>query len=303
MATPLQRYAHPVLFVDEIIVEFLGHLHRPKYNTDIDAAGLTCKAWRDSSLAVKWQQVDLKRLLSVLAPLIKSDLEGPPATWSFAHVPTDRDHHRFHDLASRVHFLNDGGHLPLGESVFTTISNGFPGSTVLLPNLRSANFVADSRFDPTFVENLSRILAFYPSSLRHLALSVAPGSSESREKLLLNLASRFSRLSTIRLYRAALTQADARAMAKLIEHNPDLRRATIQQYITSAPVDALLNAPHLETLMIRTDRLNDSLDYRRCLRGGPFPQLKSLTIQLILDARVFDLLTNIGAHHSLQTLR
>ncbi|KAG9031175.1 hypothetical protein FRB95_003079 [Tulasnella sp. JGI-2019a] len=305
MASMLQRHAHPILFVDEIIIEFLQHVHQPQSgidNTDINAAGLTCKAWRDPSLAVKWNEVYLIRLLSFLAPLRKSDVEGRPAVWVFARVPTESDHHRFHDIARRVHFLKDGGHLQLGKSVFATISSSIPESTVLLSNLRSAHFIA-RRFGPIFVTTVARLLPFYPLSLRQLALSIDPSSAESRETLLRNLASRFSKLSTVSFYRGALTHADVGAMAELLEHNSDLRHVMIQQSVTSTQVDALLKLPRLELLEIGAGRLNEPLDYRRCPREGPFPQLRSLTIQLTLDARVFNLLTNIGAHHSLQTLK
>ncbi|KAG8987270.1 hypothetical protein FRB93_004871 [Tulasnella sp. JGI-2019a] len=306
MASTLQRYAHPALFVDELIFEFLQHLHRSKSSidkADINAAGLTCKAWRDPALAVRWQEADLKSLLSVLAPLRASDPEDQPSVWSFAHVPKDRDHHRFHDIASRVHFLSFGGYSRFEESVFATISNGLPAeSTVLLPNLRSARFAGDGRFVRRFTEKVTRLLPFCPPSLRQLTLSLLPGLPRSRETLLRSLTSRFSRLSTIDFHRAACVQADVGPMVELLEHNPDLRHVTIKQTVLSVTVDALSKLPHLESLDIKSDALNEPLDYWTYPPGGPFPQLKSLTLQLPLDAGVFDLVANIGAHHSLQTL-
>ncbi|KAG9031176.1 hypothetical protein FRB95_003080 [Tulasnella sp. JGI-2019a] len=131
VASAIQRHAHPILFVDELTVGFLEHLDRPESgidNTDINAAGLTCKVWRDPSLTVKWREVHLKRLLSVLAPLRKSDVEGLSAVWVFAHIPTDHDDHSFRDIARRVHLIKYG--VLLGESVFVF---GEEGSSGMVP--------------------------------------------------------------------------------------------------------------------------------------------------------------------------
>ncbi|KAG8987276.1 hypothetical protein FRB94_005161 [Tulasnella sp. JGI-2019a] len=301
MASTLHRSAHPALFVDEIIVEFLGHLHQPDSgidDTNINAAGLTCKAWRDPSLTVKWREVDLKCLFSVLAPL-----HNPPFYyWHFTRVPTDSDHHRFHDVARRVHSLEDRGDLELGETVFDTIYNGLPASTVLLPNLRSARISAHIRTRCRFVV-ATRLLPLFPSSLSQLALSIGPNRDESRAILVHDLVSRFSSLSSIKVHWAAETQTEVDAMVKLLEHNSDLRHVTIYHSTGSATTEALSKLPHLESLEIGTSGVSESLNYSGRLRLGPFAQLKSLTIRFPLDATAFALLDNIGAHHSLQTLR
>ncbi|KAG8990555.1 hypothetical protein FRB94_013294 [Tulasnella sp. JGI-2019a] len=306
MASTLQRYAHPALFADELIFEFLQHLHRSKSSivkADINAAGLTCKAWRDPSLALRWQEVDLKSLLSVLAPLRGSGLVNRFEVWSFTHVPMDRDHHRFQNIANRVHSLNYHDYLWLEKSVFATISHGLPTeSTVLLPNLRSARFAGDGRSIWVFVENVTRLLLFCSSSLRQLTLSISSSLPRSRETLLRSLTSRFSRLSTINFHQAACSQADVGPMVELLEHNPDLRHVTIKQTVLSVTVNALSKLPHLESLDIGSGALNEPLDYRTYPPGGPFPQLTSLILHLPLDIGVFDLVANIGAHHSLQTL-
>ncbi|KAG9031171.1 hypothetical protein FRB95_003075 [Tulasnella sp. JGI-2019a] len=176
----ISGHTHPILFVDELIVEFLQYLHRPESDiddADINAAGLTCKAWRDPSLTVKWREAHLKSLFSVLAPLSEPNSV-------FARVPTDSDHCHFHDIARRVHSLKDCGDMALGESVFRTIFNGLPESAVLLPNLHSVRIIARSRTSPICVADAARFLPLFPSSLSRLALSIDPASSESRIPLL-----------------------------------------------------------------------------------------------------------------------
>ncbi|KAG8987273.1 hypothetical protein FRB93_004874 [Tulasnella sp. JGI-2019a] len=92
-------------------------------------------------------------------------------------------------------------------------------------------------------------------------------------------------------------------MIKLLEHNHDLHHVMIYQSIKSVTVDALSKLPHLESLEMGIGRLSGPLNYPWCLRLGLFAQLKSLTVRFPLDVKVFVLLVDIGAHHSLQTLR
>ncbi|KAG9031167.1 hypothetical protein FRB95_003071 [Tulasnella sp. JGI-2019a] len=234
----------------------------------------------------------------------KSDLADPPGHWIFTRVPTDRDYHRFHNIARRVYTLEDIGDLPLGKSVFDAISNGLPESPVLFPNLHSARFIPRDEPDPVFMRNAIRLLLLFPSSVRQLSLSTDPRSNESCATLLRSVASHFSKLSSITVYRVALTQREREAMVELLEHNNDLHHAAIHLPIRSVVVDALSKLPHLESLEMGTDHLlRDSQDCQRCLQQGSFPRLKSLTIRFARDPTILALLTKIGAHHSLQTLR
>ncbi|KAG9031170.1 hypothetical protein FRB95_003074 [Tulasnella sp. JGI-2019a] len=279
MTSTLRKHAHPILFIDELIIEFLQHLCPPDIDdADINAAGLTCKAWRDPSLIVKWREADLKCLLSVLAPLCKPKHYYP----RFARVPNDSDHHRFHDIARRVHSLQD---------------------RVLFPNLHSAGLVACGRFSSAVLTNITGLLPLFPSSLSQLALSIDPTSGESRAILVHNIASRFSDLSSIKIYWVARIQAEVDAMVELLKHNHDLRHVTIYHSIGSATTEALSRLPHLGSLEIGTGGLTEFLNCPGCLRLGPFAQLKSLTIRSPLDTTAFALLDSIGAHHSLQTLK
>lgn len=63
-----------VLLIPEIILEVVKHTHTwkgygPIDFTDIDSAGLVCKAWRGPSLVAKWHKCRLTCLLSMLVPL------------------------------------------------------------------------------------------------------------------------------------------------------------------------------------------------------------------------------------------
>ncbi|KAG9022349.1 hypothetical protein FRB95_014923, partial [Tulasnella sp. JGI-2019a] len=232
-------------------------------------------AWRDTSIVVKWQQVDLKRLLFVLAPMRKPDLADPPGHWVFIRVPTDRDYHCFHNIARRVYTPEEIGDLPLGKSVFDAMSNGLPESPVL-----------------------------FPSSVRQFSLSTDPRLNESCATLLRSVVFHSSKLSSITVYQVALTPGEREAMVELLEDNNDLHHAAIYLPIRSVVVDALSKLPHLEPLEMGIDHLlRDSQDCPRCPQQGSFPRLKSLTIRFARDPTILTLLTKIGACHSLQTLR
>ncbi|KAG8987292.1 hypothetical protein FRB94_005177 [Tulasnella sp. JGI-2019a] len=119
-----QKSPHPALFVDEIIIQFLAYVHRQKCATDyadINAAGLTCRAWREPSLDLKWREVDLKYLLLVLAPLRKPH---PNKALFFNDIPTDDNICRFRDTARRVLHLkhdDDGAQTILSKHIVNTV--------------------------------------------------------------------------------------------------------------------------------------------------------------------------------------
>ncbi|KAG9001005.1 hypothetical protein FRB94_005029 [Tulasnella sp. JGI-2019a] len=288
-----RNYAHLMLFVDELLIKFLEYLHRPRFPTDfadIDAAGLACKAWRDPSLTVKWREVDLKVLLSALAPLRK-----PLSIWCFAHAPTDSDIYHFHDVTRRVYTLKSFVDMHLGHLILDAISKSLSRSTVLLPNLHSLRLGCMS------APNVARLTPLIPSTLRHLDLFNLQAESHI---ILQTLTSRFSQLSTIKFGRDARNLTEEGAVAELLWQNADLRNLTIiRRIITTTIVNVLSQLPCLESLDIGTGDLKDSSENRTPLPRKPFPQLLTLTCRLVLDTTVSVLLADIGAHHSLRTLR
>ncbi|KAG9008162.1 hypothetical protein FRB93_006729 [Tulasnella sp. JGI-2019a] len=295
---------HTMLFVDELILKILAYLHLPTANTDytdINAAGLTCKAWREPSLEVKWREVYLKDLLSVLVPLVTPPRGsfGCGADWFFSRTPTASDHIRFHDTARRVRSIKGFGDLHLRSTVFETISYGLPKSKVLLPNLHAV------REGPVSAEKATRFLSLFPSSLKNLTLLIAVTPPEPHIALVHSLASRLFQLSTIKIGLGVLTPTVESTVAALLEQNTNLHHVTILHRVTtSIIVEALSRLPDLESLHMGAGSLGEASDHQRHLRLGvcAFPRLKTFTSRLTLDTAVPILLSHIGDDHSLETL-
>ncbi|KAG8882188.1 hypothetical protein FRB97_008597 [Tulasnella sp. 331] len=67
---------HEVPFLPELLLQIFHYLRDPDSLLsldDIDSAGLVCKAWRGPALAVKWRYAEFRSLMSVAAPLRRSN--------------------------------------------------------------------------------------------------------------------------------------------------------------------------------------------------------------------------------------
>ncbi|KAG8984402.1 hypothetical protein FRB93_006591 [Tulasnella sp. JGI-2019a] len=303
MPNNIMNPGHTVLFVDELILKFLTYLHVPTANTDyadINAAGLTCKAWREPSLGVKWREVYLKDLLSVLVPLTTPPRGsfGCGADWFFSRNPTASDHARFHAVARRVRFIKGFGDLHLRDTVFETIFRGFPESKVLLPNLEAV------REGPVPADVALRFLSLFPSSLKNLTLFISITPPETHIALIHSLTSRLSQLSTIKMGLGVLSPPVESVIAALLEQNANLRDVTILHRVTTSTImEALSKLPDLESLHMGPGTLGEACGIRTHIRRDTitFPRLKTFTSRLTLDTAV-PLLSNIAADHSLDTL-
>ncbi|KAG9024187.1 hypothetical protein FRB95_011959 [Tulasnella sp. JGI-2019a] len=244
-----RNYAHLMLFVDELLIKFLEYLHRPRFPTDfadIDAAGLACKAWRDPSLTVKWREVDLKVLLSALAPLRK-----PLSIWCFAHAPTDSDIYRFHDVTRRVYTLKSFVDMHLGHLILDAISKSLSRSTVLLPNLHSLRLGPDIGAHHS-LRTLRLISPYSGSKKSDLEATVA---AITTHRLLRHLSLRHPTLKTF--WASTLLALASCTMLESLEISIPIDSDIITESSDDAPITdevvgrLLQHLPHLTELTLR----------------------------------------------------
>ncbi|KAG9031192.1 hypothetical protein FRB95_003096, partial [Tulasnella sp. JGI-2019a] len=297
-----QKPPHPALFVDEIIIQFLAYLHQPRFNNDyadIDAAGLTCKAWREPFLDIKWREVDLKYLLSVLAPLRKLH---PNKKLFFTGVPTDADICRFRDIACRVLHLkrdDDGAQAILGKRIVNTIRSIQGDAPTLFPNLRIVKM--GIRMHLTAITWFIQLL---PSSLQLLDINATLLSANGYVIFLQLLPSRFPFLTTLTTLGAAKGRTES-AVRDVLAGAPALHHVSLAQHpVSSSLIEALSKLQFLEFIEVGT-AINKMVltGFEWESQFGAFPRLTELSARLPLDRSINSLLLHIGADRSLKTLR
>ncbi|KAG9031188.1 hypothetical protein FRB95_003092 [Tulasnella sp. JGI-2019a] len=297
-----QRPPHPALFVDEIVIQFLAYLYQPRFDndySDINAAGLICKAWRELSLDIKWREVDLKYLLSVLAPLRKPH---PNEALFFTGVPTDADIYSFRDAARRVWYLKgdcNEEQTVLSKRIVNTIRAIQGDAPSLFPNLRTVKIGIQMHLTA-----ITRFIKLLPPSLQLLDISTTLLSDDGYTVFLRSLPSRLPSLTTLTILGSAKAQANS-AMCGVLAQSPELRHVSLAQHLVSSPlIEALSKLQFLESIEIGTaiDKMVlTGFEWER--RFGAFPRLIELSARLPLDPPITSLLMDIGANHSLITLR
>ncbi|KAG9031187.1 hypothetical protein FRB95_003091 [Tulasnella sp. JGI-2019a] len=278
-------------------------MHQPRFDNDyadIDAAGLTCKAWREPFLDIKWREVDLKYLLSVLAPLRKPH---PNKALFFNGVPTDADICSFRNVARRVmHIKRNGneGQIVLSKRVVNTIRAIQGDEPTLFPNLRSVK--TGIRMHLTAITRFTQLL---PPSLQLLDINATLLSADGYAMFLRSFPPRLPSLSTLTILGAAKTQAEGAICNVLLAGCPKLRHVSLAQHlISSSLIEALSKLQILESIKVGTAiDMMVLTGFEWESRFGAFPRLTELSARLPLDRLINSLLLDIGADHSLTTLR
>ncbi|KAG8880998.1 hypothetical protein FRB98_004605 [Tulasnella sp. 332] len=307
-STVSQSSPHPMLTIPELIMEFLGHLHAEDEGHVgwIDTAGLVCKSWIIPAKVVKWGTADLRRLLSVLAPIrIWEDEYTGIALIDFARRPKLDDWKRFGDVANLVFTLDVSGEMrlegPLLTMLLTTLNRRRPPhSSALLPNTRTL------KTGPLMVNDLKEILSLLPPTLQTLDTTLYASDEDAKLAFLQLIPQRFPTLSTLRL--AGMWDGNEKlhqAMADMLTQLQSLREVSIPNMnFTSGIASALSTLPELRRVEVGQDCVeNKELNLKWEGSSGGFPKLARLDVHIPFDDASSSFLLDISSINSLQSLK
>ncbi|KAG9002472.1 hypothetical protein FRB94_003832 [Tulasnella sp. JGI-2019a] len=280
---------HPMLFIPELVFEFMGYLPQHTVDSDIDAAGLVCKLWRDVSLDAKWKTANLRPLLSMLAPL--TDKMG---SWAFKWEPRLEDWGRFDEVVCHVRTLRTGSMCRFSEKLYNTLKNRPDNTAFLLHNLRA---LETSETDITAV---SDVLLIVPSTINRLKI-VSPwaGNDRNQRNFLKDVPTQFPQLSELVLSRLHGSKKLQETLEVALSQLNALRLVDLSSQRLSPTILIVLGKlPLLEMMRLWITSPPESE-----LPPGAFQKLVELDLSSRFDSTVASLLSTIAAQaHSLVRL-
>ncbi|KAG9000134.1 hypothetical protein FRB95_008824 [Tulasnella sp. JGI-2019a] len=299
--------AHPMLFIPELLLEFMPYLHDPDFEADvgidyvsINSVGLVCKAWREPSLAIKWRKEIWAHVLYMLVPVRVS----PELRWVFVRTPTRNDWYRFEMVAGRLHTLViPSDTLDMDLSVLAALGGTRPDyKRTPFENLRGidAHMVSGSNLVTIIVPRLPI------PSLTILEVGVDTSvDAASQVSFLQLIPDRFPSLSTLKLWSFSDNKHIHTTLRSTIRKLGQLRHIFLHGLSFTNEITAPLSAmPALEIVEFEASGRQLHLHHR--LRWadntGAFTRLSHLKLHLAFDEETCSILRTIATNHSLQRL-